>query len=154
MLKYIRVSKMNIKDVSKKTSISSHAIRYYESMGLLHPKRGENNYRIYSDIDVFILKMIIVLQYSNFDLKSIGIIIKSLLFNKPSEECNTTVNHLFHDKIQELESTIHHYEMIISLLKKVPLTETSAEFHQNKDKITNMISDIVEKIFSQIKESK
>lgn len=123
-------------------------------MGLLHPKRGDYNYRIYSDIDIFILKMIIVLQYSSFDLKSIGIIIRSLLFNKPSEEYNTTVNHLFHDKIQELESTINHYEMIISLLKQVPLSETSAEFHQNKDIITNMISDIVEKIFSHIKESK
>jgi MerR family transcriptional regulator, Zn(II)-responsive regulator of zntA len=145
---------VNIKEISNLTSISCYTIRYYEKIGLLHPQRGTNKYRVYSDIDIFILKMIAVLQYSNFDLKSIGTIAQSLLFQNPSEDCNRKVNQLFDNKINELESMVIHYEMIISLLKKVPLTATSAEFHLNKVEIQKTIIDMIENIYSQIKEKK
>lgn len=132
--------------------MSCYTIRYYEKIGLIHPHRGGNNYRVYNDIDVFILKMIVVLQYSNFDLKSIGTIIQSLLFLNPSDDCNQKVNQLFQNKIHELETMVIHYQMIISLLKNVPLTETSKEFHMNKTEIQHTISQMIENIYSQIKE--
>jgi hypothetical protein len=96
--------------------------------------------------------MIVVLQYSNFDLKSIGTIIQSLLFLNPSDDCNQKVNQLFQNKIHELETMVIHYQMIISLLKNVPLTETSKEFHMNKTEIQHTISQMIENIYSQIKE--
>ena len=35
---------MKIKEVEKQLSISSHALRYYEKMHLIHPHRDENGY--------------------------------------------------------------------------------------------------------------
>lgn len=49
----------SIKQVSQKTGVSTEAIRYYERIALLpQPKRAENGYRQYSDVDVQRLQFI------------------------------------------------------------------------------------------------
>lgn len=47
---------MKIKEVEKQLSISSHALRYYEKMHLIHPHRDENGYRDYNMQDIDRLK--------------------------------------------------------------------------------------------------
>jgi len=141
---------MNIKQIAKLTGLTPSTIRYYEDKGLLKPYRGENNYRSFTEDDVMQLKMIVVLQYTNFNLDDISSIIKSLNA-EASEACNSLVNHLFNNKIVELTNQIVHYKMIINLLKTVPLTSSSQEYHEHKDEIQNEIFTIVNKIFNDVK---
>lgn len=53
---------MRIAELSSMLEVSKENIRYYESEGLLSPKRSLNGYRDYSDDDVKRLKDIIVLR--------------------------------------------------------------------------------------------
>jgi DNA-binding transcriptional MerR regulator len=40
-------TRLKIGDVAKQTGIAVGALRYYESLGLLHTERGDNGYRYY-----------------------------------------------------------------------------------------------------------
>ena len=54
---------MNIKEVEKITGISSQNIRFYEKEGLIKPNRDDNNgYRVYSEDDIKLLKMVKMLR--------------------------------------------------------------------------------------------
>lgn len=41
-----------ISEVSNITDLSIPTLRYYEELGLLHPRRSENNYRIFTEEDL------------------------------------------------------------------------------------------------------
>ena len=43
---------MNIRDIEARLGIPRASVRYYEKEGLLHPRRGSNNYRDYSQEDL------------------------------------------------------------------------------------------------------
>lgn len=49
---------MLMNEVRMKTDLTRKAIEYYEEKGFITPKREENNYRVYSENDVDILKKI------------------------------------------------------------------------------------------------
>lgn len=53
---------MTIKEVEQELGIPRANIRFYEKKNLLHPERGENTYREYSEEDVATLKKIIILR--------------------------------------------------------------------------------------------
>ena len=53
---------MKINELEKMLGISKDNIRYYESQGLLSPKRDKNGYRHYEEEDIEQLKKIIVLR--------------------------------------------------------------------------------------------
>lgn len=54
---------MNIKEVEKITGISSQNIRFYEKEGLIKPNRDDSNgYRVYSEDDIKLLKMVKMLR--------------------------------------------------------------------------------------------
>lgn len=55
-----------IKEISDMYNIGIDSLRYYEKIGLLHPKRGDNGYRIYTLSDIYKLNLISDLK--NFDL--------------------------------------------------------------------------------------
>ena len=43
---------MNIGDVSERSGLTDKTIRYYESIGLVSPLRGDNGYRTFRESDV------------------------------------------------------------------------------------------------------
>jgi MerR family transcriptional regulator, copper efflux regulator len=43
---------MNIGDVAEASGLPAKTIRYYEEIGLVRPKRGENGYRSFNEADV------------------------------------------------------------------------------------------------------
>lgn len=53
---------MKINEVEKLLNIPKATIRFYEKEGLLAPKRNENTYREYSEVDVETLKKIVILR--------------------------------------------------------------------------------------------
>ena len=49
---------MNIKDAKALTGISEQMIRFYEKKNIIHPQRNkENNYRTYTNYDIFLMVM-------------------------------------------------------------------------------------------------
>ena len=44
---------MNIGDVAEASGLPAKTIRYYEDIGLVRPKRGQNGYRAFSKADVY-----------------------------------------------------------------------------------------------------
>lgn len=62
---------MNIQEIERELGIPRANIRYYEKEGLLHPQRGSNNYRIYSDEDVETLKKIRLLRSLDMPVETI-----------------------------------------------------------------------------------
>lgn len=60
-----------IKEISNLFDIGIDSLRYYEKIGLLNPKRGENNYRYYNLTDMYKLTIIKDLRKLNFSLDQI-----------------------------------------------------------------------------------
>jgi MerR family copper efflux transcriptional regulator len=46
---------MNIGEVSDRSGLPAKTIRYYEEIGLVQPRRGDNGYRAFRDSDIHIL---------------------------------------------------------------------------------------------------
>lgn len=66
---------MRIGDLSRQTGLSSRMLRYYEQEGLLHPTRGANGYREYTEDDVDRAKWIRDLVTSGVPTRLISIVI-------------------------------------------------------------------------------
>jgi DNA-binding transcriptional MerR regulator len=47
---------MHIKDVAERAGVTVRAVRYYESRGLITPRRETNGYRAYDDADVQVVR--------------------------------------------------------------------------------------------------
>ena len=63
---------MTIKDIELRSGMTRANIRYYESLGLLSPARGENGYRDYSEADLAALLKIKLLRSLEVSLEDIG----------------------------------------------------------------------------------
>lgn len=62
---------MTIKEIEATTGLPRANIRYYESEGFLHPERGENGYRNFTQSDVDTLLKIKLLRQLGFSLEDI-----------------------------------------------------------------------------------
>jgi DNA-binding transcriptional MerR regulator len=47
---------MHIKDLAQRAGVTVRAVRYYESRGLITPRREANGYRAYDDADVHVVR--------------------------------------------------------------------------------------------------
>ena len=47
---------MLIKDLAERAGVTVKAVRYYESRGLISPRRASNGYRTYDDADVTVVR--------------------------------------------------------------------------------------------------
>ena len=66
---------MKINELAKLFNVSKESIRYYESLGLLHPTRSLNGYREYVESDIDDLMFILNLKKLNLTLEDISILI-------------------------------------------------------------------------------
>lgn len=99
---------MNIKEIEKMTGISKQNIRFYESNGLLKPKRNkDNNYREYDENDVVLLNKIKLLRKLDFSITEISHMIQS-------NEIKDVESHisLLKDKLEEYNSMISVCEIL------------------------------------------
>ncbi|MCK8784609.1 Cu(I)-responsive transcriptional regulator [Roseomonas sp. NAR14] len=49
---------MNIGEAAGRAGVSAKMVRHYESIGLLHPRRLENGYRVYAEPEIAVLRFI------------------------------------------------------------------------------------------------
>lgn len=62
---------MNISDAALASGLTSKALRYYESINLLVPRRADNGYRDYSTADVQALRFIQRARASGFSIDEV-----------------------------------------------------------------------------------
>ena len=117
---------MLINELSKKTGLSTHTIRFYEKSGLIEGKQDEavksNNYYHYDDITIEKLELISYAKSVGFTIKEIGQIIDAWYNNK-------------YTKAQKLEILT---DKLLSLDQKLKeIKEMKKQILQFKDDVAN-----------------
>lgn len=110
---------LKIGALSKQTEVAIGALRYYESLGLLHSKRGSNGYRHYSPEAVHQVQFIKKAQAIGFSLEEIGEVLN--LHEKGNTPCGL-VQSLLQGKIDQLEAQI------------IQMTEFKSELESYRDR--------------------
>jgi|SRR5690625_2334909 len=100
---------MTIQDFSKHTGIPKATLRYYESVGILLPKRNdENSYRLYSMEQLSLAKLISSLRIANISIKEIRNYLKTDMVGQLQMKENWTLK--LKEKKQILETSIRYLE--------------------------------------------
>lgn len=97
MKKYFKIN-----EISKLFDIGIDSLRYYEKIGLIKPKRGENNYRYYSTRDIYKLTIIKDLRKLNFSLSQIKGYISELSLENTYNMLNDQ-NKIIEEEINKLQ---------------------------------------------------
>lgn len=150
---------MFINEVESITRLSKKSIRYYEEVGLIKPNRDQNNdYRIYNNKDILILKRIKFLrdlgvpinelQKLNNNETSLDIIIKDRIKKIEIEEnkyltiknmCNSIIDeNLLYENLD-----IDKYFECMNKLNKEGFTMKENKDNKRKEIITSIISSLV-----------
>ncbi len=106
---------LKIGEVSKQTDMSVGALRYYESLGLLEPERGENGYRYYSPIAIQQVMFIKKAQALGFSLDDIGTILN--VHRQGNMPCEL-VQALLQEKSDQLKAQIQQMSVFQSQLER------------------------------------
>ncbi len=95
---------MNIGTAARLSGLTSKTIRYYESIGLLHPaRRSGNGYRDYSDQDLELLQFIARARGLGFSLEECNELVELYRNNQRQSRC---VKERTLKKIDELDLRI------------------------------------------------
>jgi MerR family copper efflux transcriptional regulator len=106
-----------IGQVARQTGINPKTIRYYEEIGLLpKPRRGDNNYRIYSEDTVIRIKFIKKAKSLGFTLKEIKEILA--LRDRGFKPCSH-VRSLLKQRIFDVEQKISELTALRAQLKRL-----------------------------------
>jgi MerR family copper efflux transcriptional regulator len=104
---------MLINELSKRTGVSIHTLRYYENLGLIKGKTDEkvksNNYKQYDETLVETIKWIIASKKAGFTLAEINPLIQDWFNEKLT----------FSNKIEIVEKKIREVDIKINQLKDV-----------------------------------
>ncbi|SHG63993.1 MerR family transcriptional regulator [Flavobacterium johnsoniae] len=111
---------MLINELSKRTGLSIHTIRYYENLGMIKGLTDEkvvsNNYKHYDGNTIERLEIIIEGREVGFTLAEIKKILTSW-FETTDSKPETL--ELFKAKIKEIDNKIKYFKQTRSLLEKV-----------------------------------
>ena len=124
-----------INEISKLYNIGVDSIRYYEELGILHPKRASNGYRQYTTNDIHRLNVIRDLRSLGFSMQSIKAYLEnqsissSLAFMEKEEK-------IIKEKIKELkrieESVKIRKKSLRQSQKIIPNQIQKEHFHERK----------------------
>ena len=89
---------LNIKQTAQLYGVSSDTLRYYESVGLIAPRRERNSYRVYGEGEFARLNIVMSMLEMNFTLSDIRDYLSSHslektveLFNKEMDRIDETM---------------------------------------------------------------
>lgn len=126
---------MRAKDVAKLANISVRTLHHYDEIGLLCPKRNdENGYREYYLDDISKLQQILFFKQCGFSLEKIKKLLQSPKFNK-EEAFEIQKKHLLHEKAR-IEKMINVLEKSKKALKG-EITMTNKEKFEGFDFSSN-----------------
>lgn len=107
-----------IKQIAALYGISTHTIRHYEKLGLVNPKRLENNYRVFSLNDIYNLNIIRDLRGLNVSLETIQV----YLAKRNVEETHQIIQNnrlLLEKEIEELNKKLAGLNMRAVILEQL-----------------------------------
>lgn len=140
----------NKKQFCSITKLSADSLRHYEKIYLISPKRKENNYRIYSEVEYRQVQYIKVLQYLGFSLKEINQLLM-LDNSEVNEECKVLTDEFFAEKIQQIENVVNDYVYVLDELKSfMDMRESFFPFDTNR--IKDFTDKVVNEVFHRISE--
>ena len=137
---------MNIKEVEKITGISSQNIRFYEKEGLVKPLRDDNNgYRVYSEDDIKLLKLIKILRMLDMPVGEI----KELLSGANLSLCLDKQKELLEKKVADAMYAIKmcdglkdEYQLLNDIDKKNILEEVIYTISLSMDNIYDNLETV------------
>lgn len=128
---------MKIKDVEKRTGITSYNIRFYEKENLLIPKRNPvNGYREYTEEDILLLNRIKMLRMLDIPVSDI----RKILYEK---EALTSVLNIYLLKIKEEENRLRQNYFLCEELIKMDMSVTDL----SEEMLDKMVSGKEEYIY-------
>lgn len=80
MKKYFKIG-----EISQLYHIGPDSLRYYEKLGILNPRRGDNQYRLYHTDDIWRLNVIRELRELGFSMEQIGAYLKNHTVSRTKE---------------------------------------------------------------------
>ena len=96
---------LKISELSDKTGLSAHTLRYYEKHGLIHAStRSEAGYRFYSEADVRRVQFVKTARNAGFSLDDIGQLL-SIRVDKQSHSCQE-VTDITRKKLNEVNAKL------------------------------------------------
>ena len=111
---------MLVNELSKKTGLSIHTIRYYENLGMIKGLTDEkvtsNNYKHYDGNTIERLEIIIEAREVGFTLAEIK---KILISWFETTDSKPETLELFQAKIKEIDDKMKYFKQTKSLLEKV-----------------------------------
>ena len=109
---------MKIGELSKKSGLSAHTLRYYEKQGLLQVSgRSESNYRIYSLEDLATAKFIKRSRDMGFSLEEVDVFL-SIRADKSAHVC-ADAKIIADIKISDVQQKISELQLILQALHKL-----------------------------------
>lgn len=103
------MKKMKTHEVEQKLGITKQALIYYEKEGLIKPSRDQNNYRHYTQNDIELLQVILLLRSFDLPIDEIKMILSGELSLRKALE--TKQNYLLNERerITAIEKRIKEY---------------------------------------------
>lgn len=150
---------MNIGEVSNITGLSSSNIRYYEQLDLIKPSRNpDNDYRVYSDLDIQKLQEIKLFRKLDISIDDI----------KKLHKGEITLDECMDTKIDKLEDENRNLEIRKKLCKELKSENTTLEnidtnlylnkienYEKEGIKFMSIANDFIEKVKDRLpKDSK
>lgn len=132
-------TRLKIGEVSKQTGIAVGALRYYESLGLLKSKRGENSYRYYAPAAVQQVQFIKKAQALGFSLEDVGEVLN--VHQQGDVPCDL-VRSLLQEKIEQVEAQIREMDIFKRSLERYRDSWASSEAYPRPGDICPLIETV------------
>jgi len=95
-----------IGELSRRTGVNAHQLRYYEDQGLLEPRRRASGYRDYADADVMTVTQIRKLLAAGLSTQDIAYLLPCATGTAPDlEPCAELVDNL-RDRLRDMDEQI------------------------------------------------
>ncbi|MGY2876808.1 DNA-binding transcriptional MerR regulator [Marmoricola sp. URHA0025 HA25] len=97
---------MSIKGVAERAGVTVKAVRYYESRGLISPRRATNGYRLYDDADVRVVREVRALLSLGLTAEQIHPFVECLRAgNDRADVCPASLS-AYRDRIADIDDRI------------------------------------------------
>lgn len=134
-----------VKQVAAIFNIPKSTLRYYDKVDLLKPTRKENGYRFYQELDLIMIKYILVMKYGEFSLEEMQLVLK-MMGVESTARCKEKTERLIESKKKFFQDKINYYKQMLSLFEKIPEindldVDEESEIDRYIEEIYQMISE-------------
>lgn len=144
------INNYSIKQISEILNIPKASLRYYDELGLVCPKRGENRYRYYDDKDILDLRYLEMMKFCGFSLSEIGEMFK--LRRNPDVSNHPVLNQLLEEKEQYLDKKIEIYKSVKLYFGKFRELMAQKKSIEDIAKIDRLVEETFKALFDNNKQ--